>query len=177
MVRSMEISTVHEAGMAGSCDQGEEEGHMITLFQSGQAAARVINSRSASLNSGLVGTPLVGHSRMPPPPHGVFKEAGEPRKLSVPPQEENSSLGKLRQERTNTWIGKTPAGEYTLLESPFYQGLSLSPRSQSFPCIDHHSPPAASLSLLYLTDSSGATISRNSLPWLSGSPCCCHLFL
>ena len=118
---------------------------MITLKKCGQAAAGGINSRFSDVDPGLDGTPLVCYSGMPPPPQRVYKEVGDSQFLSVLSQEENSSSGKLCQEITNASTGRSLAEENTLLEVSYDPRASLSPWSQPFSCIGHHSPPSASL--------------------------------
>ena len=86
---------------------------------------------------------------MLPPYQGVYKRSDTQGK-SVLPQEKRSSLRNRHQERSNTLIGRIPAGE-----NPQYQRAPLSTRPQPFSCIGHHFPPESSLALFFITNSSG----------------------
>ena len=147
----------------------KREDHIMWL-----SSYRGINSRHSDFDPGLAWASLVDHGRMTPSPQGVYEGAGDPSKSVVLPQAKRPSLGNLNQERSNTLIGRTPAGKNTLLETPQYQEASLSPRSLLLLCTGGHSPPESSLSLFLITDSSGEIVSSKSPPWLPGVPCCCR---
>ena len=53
VVLPMENSYANAVETAGSCDQGEEEGHVITLYQLGRAVTGRINSRISNVDPEL----------------------------------------------------------------------------------------------------------------------------
>ena len=68
-------------------------------------------------------------------------------------------MGIFTRREKKLRLGKAQLENKPFLERSQYQRASISPRPQPFPCIGHHSPPHPSVVLLYLTDSSGRTIS------------------
>ena len=85
------------------------------------------------------------------------------RSVVISPGEESFTWGSPPgEDKSFNW--KSPDREKASLEThSVSKGVSLL-RPQPFPCIGHHSSPDSSLVLFYLNDSSGRTISTNSLP-------------
>ena len=117
--RPWKILLVNVVEAAVSCDQQTITNHLIMLYQGGQAAAWEFNPRISSADPGLDGSPSVCHSRLPPPPQGLYKKTGEDQIRSAFNQAERSPLVPQLQPRSNASRGESLSVENKSLDRPY----------------------------------------------------------